>query len=134
MPAELTPEQRDLRDAALLFGRTFGLGGSLWTVKRSGGDSITAPAGPVTIGTITGYVRKIKPTQLAQALAGATTAKATWKLVAELGDPVDPADLAAEDLLANDELISQADAAYRFTIKDIDMDGGYVAGILGLLR
>lgn len=131
----LSREQKALRDAALLMGRKFGVGGSLWIVTRgTSGDGVTSAVTPTTVGTIAAFVRKVKPSQLAQALAGTAVPTASWKLAAEPGAPIAPATLAASNLQAEDVISSQEDAALRFMVRDIDTDAGYVQGILEALR
>lgn len=116
MAAELTSEQIALRDAQLLLGRKFGLGGSLWDVSDAGG----------ALGTVRLWVRRVSPTRLAQALAGAAVLADSWRGVGELGDAETPATLAAEALAPEQMLISQADSTLSFTLSGVRLDGGFV--------
>lgn len=136
----LTPEQAALRDAQLLLGRTFGLGGSLWDVAAPSGDGRSGPITTSDAGAVRLWVRKISPSRLQQALAGAGNAndrqggigvaQAQWIAVGELGSATSPATLAAEDLTAGMTLTSQDDASYAFVVRGVTLDGGYVRCIL----
>lgn len=126
----LSREQKALRKAALLFGQKFGVGGSLWTVSAVSGNGVSGPVSAGDIGVVTAYVSQVKPSQLAQSLAGSVVPVARWDIVAAFGDPIDPATLSAEDLQTHQEIESLSDPTLRFTIKDIDTTGGYVEGIL----
>ena len=129
----LTSVQIALRNGKLQIAQMFAIGGELWTVRGLTGDDVTTPIAEADLGTVQLWIRKIQPTRLEQALAGAnapTTAdlpRARWAATGAIGAAEAPATIAAEDLEAGQKLTSQEDSSYRFVIKDIDLDAGMLA-------
>lgn len=132
----LTDVQEAIRDGKLQIAQLFAIGGELWTVRGLSGDDVTAPIGEADLGTVRLWIRKIQPTRLERALAGANATitadlpRARWAGIGEIGEADDPADIRAEDLEAGQKLTSQENSSYRFVIKDIDLDAGYVGVIV----
>ena len=102
-----TPQER-LARAAIRIGRSFGIGGSSWTQRRTSGNGISADKTVSTVGTITGYVLHDLPSELAIALAGATVPKGSWWYVTQAA------------VLVSDSIQSSATSSLVYTLETAD--------------
>lgn len=124
----ISDTQEAIREAALLIGQEFGLGGATWQVWRGelGNQS--------QIGTIALRVKRGNQTVLRDLVEGLTYGVESWHAIAAAGVQVDHLGTPVGLLAIGDELRSAEDATLRYVVAAPVRVAGYQRWIVEVAR